>query len=455
MVGVRESVPQGRTAGAVPRAALAFAECLVGLGYRRLPPGPLLAGDGGTTLFTSVAAPAWRRFLTGHPRPEPGGAVVLQWVLNTSRLASLPPASPPSVQRAVGAVWTGVRPYQQALCDVLDALREAGTPTGELTFVFRAEPQDRVPVMTALRGLGVEPGRLMCGARLPDAPVRMDPELGPCLTLRRRSRGPVFAHCDGLCPCGCHVSVAHIQFVERRRTAGHVTALRRPLFEMIVSEHALIQSVRGGSPAPGGPRTPVPALLGPLSAGIADLLAAAGGAAGPSPVFLADVSSAASLLLGEGMAPGPRGGPYVLRRLIRMIGTELAVHGLPPALLTSVIATAEFVYRAPLGFPELSARSWVHMTEERDAFLKVLRRGRNRLLRPGALSDRPGEAARQLTRLRSERGVPLALSLRWCREAGVEPSLLHLALDGVLEEALLRPLPATAPPPSPAPGLRI
>ncbi|MFJ9541229.1 hypothetical protein ACIRPX_28725 [Streptomyces sp. NPDC101225] len=430
---MRESVPQ----------VSAFAECLVRLGYRRLPPGPLLARDGGATLFTSVSAPAWRRFLTGHPRPEPGGAVVLQWVLNTSRLAHLPPGSPPSAQRTVGAAWTGRRPYQEALGDVLDALREAGTPPDDLTFLLRAEPQDGPPVTAALRGLGVRPGSIVRGTRLPDAPLRMEPELGPCLTVRRRSQGVAFAHCDGQCSCGCHLSVAHIQFAERRRTAGRVTPLRRPLFEVIVSEHALTQPiVPSDSPVPVGRSTPVPPLLGRLTAGIAELLALAGAAAGPSPVFLADVSSAASLLLGEGLAPGPRGGPYVLRWLIRTIGTELARHGLPPALLTSVIATAEFAYRAPLGFPELSARSWVYMAEERDAFLRVLVRGRNLLLRPGALSDRPGEAARQLTRLWSERGVPLALSLRWCREAGVEPSLLQLALAELADETRHRHEPA-------------
>ncbi|GAB2942344.1 hypothetical protein GCM10027075_48880 [Streptomyces heilongjiangensis] len=443
MVGVRESVPQVST----------FAECLVWLGYRRVPPGPLLAADdGATTLFTSVAAPAWRRFLTGHPRPEPGGAVVLQWVLNTSRLAHLPPASPPSVQRTVGAVWTGRRPYQEALGDVLDALRRAGVPPGELTFLIRAEPQDGPPVTAALRGLGVPPGSIARGPRPPDAPQRMEPELGPCLTVRRRSRDVVFGHCDGHCPCGCHLSVAHIQFVERRRTAGRVTPLRRPLFEVIVSEHALTHpAAPDGPPVRGGRRTPVPPLLSRLTAGIADLLALAGAAAGPSPLFLADLSSAVSLLLGEGMAPGPRGGPYVLRRLIRMIGTELAVHGLPPALLTSVIATTEFAYRAPLGFPELSASSWVHMARERDAFLRALVRGRTLLLRSGALSERPGEAARQLTRLWSERGVPLALSLRWCREAGVEPSLPHLALAGNPDVAHAEPAVTVRPaPPRPA-----
>jgi alanyl-tRNA synthetase len=364
-------------------------------------------------------------------------------VLNTSRLVALPPASPPSAGRAVGAVWTGTRAYQEALRDVLEALLEAGAGHGDLTFLLRAEPQDADPVTTALRGLGVEPERIARGPRLPEAPVRMDPELGPCLTLRRRSRGPVFAHCDGRCTCGCHVSVAHIQFVERRRTAGRVAPLRHPLFEMIVSEHALTHGPRAGSLTSDEPRQPVPPLLGPLIAGISELLAGVTGPEGPSPVFLADASSAASLLLGEGMAPGPRGGPYVLRRLIRMVGTELAVHGVPPALLTSVMATAELAFRAPLGFPRLSARSWVHMTDERDAFLKVLSKGRGRVMRPGVLSDRPWETATQLMRLRSERGVPLALSLRWCREAGMELTLVHLALADLWDTARPAPPPGT------------
>ncbi|MEV7082796.1 hypothetical protein AB0N88_30345 [Streptomyces sp. NPDC093516] len=375
-------------------------------------------------------------------------------MLNTSRLVHPPPASPPSAQRTVGAVWTGRRPYQDALADVLDALRETGTPLGDLIFLLRAEPQDSPLVTAALRGLGVRPGRIVYGTWLRDAPVRMEPGLGPCLTVRRRSRAVLFAHCDGQCPCGCHLSVAHIQFAERRRTAGRLTPLSRPLFEVIVSEYALTQPVAPGrAPVPGGQEAAVPLLLGRLTAGIAELLASAGTAAGPRPVFLANVSSAVSLLLGEGMAPGPRGGPYVLRRLIRMIGTELAVHGLPPALLTSVVATAEFAYREPLGFPGLSARSWGHVVEERDAFSRVLARGRNLLLRPGALSDRPGETARQLTRLWSERGVPLALSLRWCREAGMEPPLLHLALAQVRDVARHRPEPAAGSrPAAPAPG---
>ncbi|MER6695078.1 hypothetical protein [Streptomyces minutiscleroticus] len=257
----------------------------------------------------------------------------MQWVLNPSRLAHLPPASPPSAQRTVGAVRTGKRPYQEAPGDVLDELREAGTSPSDLTFLFRAEPQDGPPVTAALRELGVRPGSIVRGIRLSDAPIRMEPEPGPCLTVRRQCRAVVFAHCDEQCPCGCHLSVAHIQFAERRRTADRVTPPRRPLFEVIVFEHALTQPVVPGSaPMPGGWRIPVPPLLGRLTAGIAALLALAGAAAGPSPVFLANVSSAVSLLLGEGMAPGPRGGPYVLRRLIRMIGTELAVHGLTPIL---------------------------------------------------------------------------------------------------------------------------
>ncbi|MEU6273824.1 hypothetical protein ABZ871_15675 [Streptomyces populi] len=429
MVRVRGSVPQGGTAGADVRAATAFAECLAGLGYGRRPPGPLLAEDGGATLFTSVASPAWRRSLTGHPRPEPGGAVVLQWVLNTSRLLALPPASPPSAGRTVGAVWTGARPYEEALRDVLEALGEAGTGPDDLTFLLRAHAQDAARVTTALRRLGVGPERMAHGPRLPDTPARMDPELGPCLTLRSPSWGPAFAHCDSRCACGCHVSVAHIQFVERRRTAGRVAPLRQPLFETIVSEYALTQGPRAGCPAPGDPALPAsPLSLRPLIAGISELLVGAGAARGPSPVFLADLASAASLLLGEGLAPGPRGGPHVLRRLLRTIGTELAVHGLPPALLTSVVAAAELVYRAPLGFPRMSAGSWVHMADERDAFLRVLSRGRSRVTRPGALSDGPWETAWRLMRLRSERGVPLALSLRWCREAGMDPPLVHLAL---------------------------
>ncbi|MGW7611324.1 hypothetical protein ACWGKW_29490 [Streptomyces sp. NPDC054766] len=440
---MRESAPQGWPTGTGAHAASAFAECLVRLGYRRRPPGPLLAEDGGATLFTSVAAPAWRRSLTGHPRPEPGGAVVLQWVLNTSRLVALPPASPPSAGRTVGAVWTGTRAYEEALRDVLEALLEAGTGPADLTFLLRAEPHDAVPVTTALRGLGVEPERMAYGTRLPETPMRMDPELGPCLTLRRLSWAPVFAHCDGRCTCGCRVSVAHIQFVERRRTAGRVAPLSHPLFEMIVSEHALTHGPRAGALTPDRPRPPVSPLLGPLIAGISDLLAGVTGPEGPSPVFLADASSAASLLLGEGMAPGPRGGPYVLRRLLRMIGTELAVHGLPPALLTSVMATAEVAYRAPLGFPRLSARSWAHLTHERDAFLKVLSRGRSQVMRPGVLSDRPWETARQLMRLRSERGVPLALSLRWCREAGMELPLVHLALADLWDTTMPAGPPGT------------
>ncbi|MFD8418536.1 hypothetical protein [Streptomyces sp. NPDC059466] len=410
------------------RAASALAECLVGRGYRRRPPRPLLADDGGTTLFTSVASPSWRRSLTGYPRPEPGGAAVLQWVLNTSRLVTPPAASPPSASRAVGAVWTGTRPYEAALRDSWEALRQAGIAPGELRFLLSAEAQDSAPVVQALLDLGVERGRITHGARPPEAPLRMDPALGPCLTLRRTVRRPLFAHCDARCTCGCHVSVAHIQFVERRRAAGRMSAVPQPLFEMIVFEHTLTHVPLTRPPEPGRALPPVPLLLEPLIAGISELLAGKSAPPGPNPVFLADVSSSASLLLGEGMAPGPRGGPYVLRRLIRMIGTELVLHGLPSALLMSVLAATEPAYRAPHGFPRLSARSWGHVADEHDAFTRVLRKGRDHVTRPGALSDRPYEMARQLIRLRSERGVPLGLSLRWCREAGMELSHVHLAL---------------------------
>ncbi|MFF4974880.1 hypothetical protein [Streptomyces sp. NPDC001083] len=409
-------------------AAAAFAECLVRRGYRRRPPRPLLAETGGTTLFTSVASPDWRRSLTGYPRPEPGGAAVLQWILNTSRLMTPPSASPPSAGRAVGAVWTGLRPYDAALRDSWEALRQAGIAPAELRFLLSSEPRDSSRVVNALLDLGVDHGRITLGTRLPETPPRMDPELGPCLTLRRTVRSSLFAHCDARCTCGCHVSVAHIQFVERRRTSGRLAAVTQPLFEMIVFEHTLTHVARPPSSEPDGTGSAVPLLLAPLSTAISDLLAGRTAPPGPNPVLLADVSSSASLLLGEGVAPGPRGGPYVLRRLIRMIGTELALHGLPPALLTSVLATAETAYRSPHGFPRLPARSWEHVADELKAFSRVLSKGRSHVRRPGVLSDQPYEMARQLIRLRSEKGVPLGLSLRWCREEGMELAHVHLAL---------------------------
>ncbi|MFJ9621734.1 hypothetical protein [Streptomyces sp. NPDC101181] len=407
---------------------MAFVEHLVGLGYRRLPPGPLVAADDDTTLFTSVAAPAWRRFLTGYPRSRPGGSVVLQWTVSTSRLMHLPSGIPPSAHRTIGAIWVGRRPYREALGGVLEALRKAHVGTGDLTFHLRAERHESPSVTAALLELGIRPEGIVRGARLPDGLVRLEPELGPCLSVRRRSGTARFGHCDAQCPCGCHVTVAHIQFAERYRTGGRITPLRQPLSEIIVFEHALTPAVDiAGLPVQGGRSIPVPALLSRLTRAIADLQPLAGNVTGRSPVLLADLASVVVLLLGDGMAPGLRGGPYVLRRMMRMIGTELALQGLSPDLMSAVIATADIAYRAPLGFPELPDRSWTYVEREQDAFQRVLTRGPDLLLRSGALSEDEGDAARQLARLWSERGVPLALSLRWCREAGVEPSLPHLA----------------------------
>nr|QHD26325.1 alanyl-tRNA synthetase [Streptomyces miharaensis] len=422
-----EGLAQSRAQPCGAEAAPLFVESLMRAGYRRRPPRPLLAGGGATTLLTSVAAPDWRWSLSGYPRPEAGGAVVLQWIVNTSRVTALPPASPPSAGRVVGAVWTGARPYTAALQDVFEALRDSGAGTGGLTFLLSAQPEDRNAVVRALRALGVERDRVVDGGGVAGVPPRMAPELGPRLTVRRRSDSAMYAHCGPGCPCGCHLSVAHLQFAERRRRAGRLTALPHPLFEMIVPENVLTH--RGAGPEPGVAAAGVPPLLGPLTASISAVLAEAADPAGVSSVFLADLSSAAALLLGEGVAPGPRGGPYVLRRLIRMIGSELAVRGVPPSMLREVIAVADVAYRVPLGLTPLSPGSWEHVARESRAFERVVRRGRARVLGPGLLSGSPRETARALARLRSEQGVPLGLSLRWCREEGVELPPAVMALE--------------------------
>jgi alanyl-tRNA synthetase len=314
-------------------------------------------------------------------------------------------------------VWTGARPYTKALSDLLEALREAGTSPDELTYLLSAAPGDATPTTRALLGLGIEPGRVLAGDRLPGVPLRMDPVLGPRLTLRRRSGAERFGHCDASCPCGCHVSVAHIQFVERRRTAEGLTPVPQPLFEVVASEHGLTPRT--------GTRPAVPLLLEPLVTSIETLLA---GPTGPHPVFLADLASAAALLLGEGMVPGPRGGPYVVRKLLRTICTELATHGLPVTLLTPVITAAEVSYRVPLGLPQLPEKCWEYVAGECVAFERILRRGRRRVRGTGPSSERPHDTAQELIRLRSEWGVPLGVSLRWYREAGMDPSLVSLAL---------------------------
>lgn len=419
-------IAECRADGPGADAALTCAESLVRAGYRRRPPRPLLAGEGGSTLFTSVADADWRRSLAGSSRPDAGGAVVLQWILNTSRLAALPSASPPSAGRTVGAVWVGARPYAAALRDVMEALGRSGAEVEELTFLLSAEPEDATRVRRGLLALEIARDRVVHSDRLPGAPSRMDPALGPCLTLRRPSGAPLFAHCGPGCVCGCHASVAHIQFVERRAKAGRLTAARQPLFEMVASEHGLTRPDGIGPSAPGGG---VSSLLARLAADISAVTADAPTEPGPSSVFLADVSSAAVLLLGEGIAPGPRGRHHVLRRLIRTIGGELAVHGIPVPLLSQVIDAADATYRIPAGFSPLSVRSRGHVRDECAAFERVVNRGREYVMSSGLLSGGPNELARNLVRIRAELGVPLGLSLRWCREAGVEPPLASVAFE--------------------------
>jgi alanyl-tRNA synthetase len=200
------------------------------------------------------------------------------------------------------------------------------------------------------------------------------------------------------------------------------------LFEVIVSEDALSRT-RDASSAPGAAVAGVPPLLEPVVAGLSAVLAEAGDRPGSSAVLLADLSTAAVLLLGEGVIPSPRGAPYVLRRLIRMIGGELTTRGVAPSRLSKVIAVADLTYRSPLGLAPLSSDSWEHVARESRAFERVVRRGRDYLMGSGLLSGRPDETARALARLRSERGVPLGLSLRWCREEGVELPLAVVALE--------------------------
>ncbi|MFG3225327.1 alanine--tRNA ligase-related protein [Kitasatospora sp. NPDC048194] len=409
-------------------------------GYRRQLPTSLVAERSEPTLFTSAAARSWRQRLLAEVPRSGSGSMTLQWCVRTSRLEALPVAAVPTADRVAGALWHGRRRYVRLLGLLLEVLGTCGVDLEAVGFLVSARPEDsgradgRVRnwsgdedarlVLAALTDLGVGPRRVAFGAPPPGVPDRLAVALGPVLTVVAPTGPFCSATCDLSCPCGGHLQLAHVQFVERRRSAhGHLARRPHPVFELLVMEHAVRCAVAG---------TRDPAVLhGPLTAAAGRLLPRGTDRPARSAAavrLLTDHARTAALLLGEGLTPGARGQAHVLRRLLRRAAAEVMLAGGDPGGLGGLVGAADRATRVPLGLAPLSAVELAAVAGESAALERAVEVGRDRFRRArGGLRD-PERTAAVLLRLRSEHGVPLAVSLAWCREEAVEVSLLDLAV---------------------------
>lgn len=221
-----------------------------------------------------------------------------------------------------------------------------------------------------------------------------------------------------------------------------MVALRRPVFEVLVPEHALLCALFST-------RDPyaLPAMRS-LMGRIAAVLPGRSAFRDRHARVLADHSFTSALLLGEGTAPGPRGRPYVLRRLVRRAATELRLAQAPLPDLVGLIASADHLNRVPMGFPPLRDNALMLARREVASVSRVFNDGYIRFLRHARDARDPADTARDLVRLRSEHGVPLALALAWCREEGLEVPLARVAaadLDSRTERRATGGAAAAAP----------
>ena len=414
--------PNGNTSG-----AQAVAGRLAGMGYRLQLPRPLLAPPGSDVLFVSPSARDWQAWTTEDMPRHEGGAVALQWSIRTTFLENSFSYTAPSAERVVSAAWRGRRPYPELLGDLRAALEATGLRWAEIKFVVSATG-DSHWVRDALAASGVTADRLTYGPSPASMPSWMA-STGIFLALWASVGDPCSARCDNVCSCGHRMYLAYCQFAKVIRSRdGQYVPSAQPAFQVLIREHALTSAL-ANTPDP----FEVPAIQ-PLRKAATDLISERPwssderpGVAARRVSVLADHSFTGALLLGAGVRPAARGSSYVLRRLLRKAATEFALAHIPVSRLIPLVAAADEVRQVPFGFPPLSADARAAVDREVAALSSVLISGRRRFLQRVPALDRSHDIAREIVRLKAERGVPLALLLMWCKNEGVEVSLRHIA----------------------------
>ncbi|WP_457032272.1 alanine--tRNA ligase-related protein [Kitasatospora sp. P5_F3] len=395
-------------------------------GYHRSVPPALAPSRRESDLFPTPTGDGWREHLLTTAARRGGGAATLAWCFNTSRLDALPAALPLSAQRVVGAVRVGRQPFPESLDDVLGALQECGVDRFALAAGVTSAPaaeDGAESVRAGLAALGVRE-QITMDRLPPGTPRRMRPELGPCFTLESPVGPKCSAHCRPGCFCGRYVLLGYGQFLGRKRTPGGRTGVsqQREAFEVVLLEHAV-------SCALAAVRVPLELpVFRPLLAGISAVFPELSASfRGEDAVkVIADHLCTVALLLGGGIATGPRGRSYIVRKLVRRALLEVILADAHPDGLVAVTMLADAAVRSPLGLEPLPARSLALVRSEIAAFQAGLTSGRRWFLRNTAGAG-PEELARLFWRARCEQGVPISLLLAWCEEQGLPVSLRQLA----------------------------
>ncbi|KQV17503.1 MULTISPECIES: alanine--tRNA ligase-related protein [unclassified Kitasatospora] len=379
-----------------------FVESLTNAGYRwRHPRSP--HADGG--------------LLFGAVRRE-GGSVALQWGVHTGRLGALPEAVPLTARRTVSAAWVGPRAPQDVLGDMFEALGACGL--GRDMVVCRMADQARAgdPVRAALARLGIpQTGEGPDIEAPPCAPRRMRGTHGVLLSLDCQIGPACSAACAPGCLCGRYLHLGDGRFTGPARAAG------LPVFEFLAAEDA----ISCGSAQLGDPfdLPPLRGLLESVGARLPELLSLP--APGQALRLVVDHIRAVALLLATGSVPGPRGPAHTTRRLLRRAAGSVVLAGAPAAGMADLVALAGSAH----GFPALSVAARHLVERETAAFDRAVAAGHRHFLRCLARRPTPDELAAELARLRSERGVPLALTLNWCRQQGISVPLPLIAAADV------------------------
>ncbi|WP_431679456.1 alanine--tRNA ligase-related protein [Kitasatospora sp. KL5] len=411
-------LPSTRKAGGV---AHALVDGLVRRGYRRAAPPALTPSRRDGALFITPSAPAWQKHLLSAVARGGGGAVTLSWRFDTSRLDAVPAVEPPTAQRVVGAVHVGHRPLADSLHDLLGTLEDSGVSRLALTARTTSSPpavDDAESLHGALAAVGIR-ASAVTDATPRGTPRRMRPELGPSFVLESPVGSACSAHCGPGCPCGRYLRLGYGQFLR----PGPDPSGRRPTFEAVLLEY-MIGCVSAGVRSP----FDLPALRA-LPDGIrADFPELSTRIRGAQAVeVIADHLCTVALLLGVGVAPGPRGRSYVVRKLVRRAASEVVLAGARPEALVPVLRLADAVIRTPLGLAPLPAPLVESAGREIAAFKAGLTGSRRWFLRRATGTPTPEDLTRLIWRARRERGVPIGVLLAWCEEHALPVSLHRLA----------------------------
>ncbi|MFF4249229.1 alanine--tRNA ligase-related protein [Streptomyces sp. NPDC001822] len=367
-------------------------------------------------LFADHVTPSWIDPLLAPLSRARGGVQAVRWSITFRHWDAVPTAMTPTAQRVLSALWAGPRPLHVPVGDVAMALASAGVDSDGLAFVVSSSPAGAESLLGALGDLDIDARRIGSGgntAAMMRSALLAD---GPHMSIEFPVGPPCGSNCRPGCRCGRYRVLAHLRFNPRSQP--------RSLLEIAVLESELLGAVQGTREPYGVHRCEA------LVQSVRDALPAKGGQAARAQRvrLVVDRLFTAALLIRSGFEPGPRGTAYVVRRLLRSVGTELALTGVPLIHLDSLMQVADGSVRTTLGLASLTGAMSALVREERERFAYLLARAPTLLRSRVIPSQRPAERAHALLQLRNEHGVPLGIAVEWCKQNDFAVSLWHVAL---------------------------